>query len=119
MDFNVIKIRCGLSLMLVSLFFACAPYPSSYMASSSYSTSQDETLAESLFNSDNSVLDNEAVNQILAHEIEYVEGANIAILKFPDIYSNPYRNYLSETYLKNTQVVFRYGFFSTSKNRIL
>ncbi len=103
MDFNVIKIRCGLSLMIVSLFFACAPYPSSYMASSSYSTSQDETLAESLFNSDNSVLDNEAVNQILAHEIEYVEGANIAVLKFPDNYPNPYRNYLSETYLKNTQ----------------
>jgi PBP1b-binding outer membrane lipoprotein LpoB len=90
-------------LVLFSVFVGCAPYPSSYMAASSYSQSEEGTLSESLFNSDNSVLTNNAVDQILNQEIDYLRDANIAVLKFPDNYSNPYNNYLSETYLKNTQ----------------
>ncbi len=87
----------------ISLIGCGTPYQTMYSSGLSNSGfNKDESLAESLFNSDNSILDNEAVNEILSGEIEYISGSKIAVLKFPDSYSNSYFN-LSETYLKNTQ----------------
>ena len=100
-----------LVIILISITFVGCTTPYNAMYSgygySGYSSRgvlyEEESLAESLFNSDNSVMSNQAVDEILSGEIDFPDSAKIAVLKFPDNYSNPYNNYLSETYLKNTQ----------------
>ncbi len=99
-----------LPIVVLSFAITSCTTPYNAMYSTGYGSSsirgvdyKDESLAESLFNSDNSVLSNQVVDEILSGEIEFPDSAKIAVLKFPDNYSNPYGSYLSETYLKNTQ----------------